>query len=809
MRVSCSWLREFVPFEITPAALGDRLTMQGLEVEDLFNPFASLDQVVIGRVLTRETHPQAEKLSVCTVDVGQNPPLTIVCGAPNVAAGQTVPVALPGAVLPNGVAIKPATLRGVASQGMICSETELGLGEGKDGILVLEGACTPGTPLVEALGLDTEVFEIGITPNRADCLSHLGVAREAALALSMPVTLPAFALQEDAGKPAANALFAVEIPEPALCPVYQGRVISGVTIGKSPAWLRYRLIALGLRPISNLVDVTNYVMMELGQPLHAFDMDLLAGGKIRIARAEAGMQVVTLDGQTRTLIADDLCIWDGDKPVALAGVMGGANSEVHDGTTNIFLESAVFRPGTVRRTGRRLGLSSEAGYRFERGVDQPGSRFALDRAAALMTQLGGGTLHPGVAVAEPAPWINRRINFRPARASRLLGVEMTEDFCRTTLQHLGCQVDETAPADLPGAWVVTAPSHRVDLDREADLVEEVGRVHGLDRIPGVVPAVPRQLDAPRQDRTPFAWTMRAKHWARSCGLLEAINFSFFGHKDLDRFHLPVENRVSVLNPLSEEQDALRTALAPGLLYSLKVNLSQGAERVRLFEVAKAFFQDATSETTVREESRLGLVLYGPREAEGWPQARDVADYQDLKGLVEHLLTALGLPAGTFARMDEHPYLSPAVAVTVQGEFVGVLGRVQPEIARDYHARQDVWLAELELDVLARLAGGSVPAFRPLPVFPASRRDITVAAPAGMPVQTLLEATRDAGSTILEEVVLVDRYLPSGEDGPRNWTLRFTFRHPSKTLKDKDVDKEMERLHNVLQQAAASPEAARS
>ncbi|AGW13203.1 phenylalanine--tRNA ligase subunit beta [Megalodesulfovibrio gigas] len=803
MRVSCSWLREFVSFEITPAQLGDRLTMQGLEVEDLFNPFAALEHVVVGRVLTREPHPQAEKLSVCTVDVGQAATLTIVCGAPNVAAGQVVPVALPGAVLPNGMAIKPASLRGVPSQGMICSETELGLGEGKDGILVLDGdaaACAPGTPLATALRLDTEVFEIGITPNRADCLSHLGVAREAALALGLPVTLPGFSLAEDPARPAAPALFAVEIPEPALCPVYQGRVISGVHIGKSPAWLRYRLIALGLRPISNLVDVTNYVMMEVGQPLHAFDMDLLAGGKIRVARAEAGMQFVTLDGQTRTLTGDDLCIWDGDKPVGLAGVMGGANSEVHDGTTNIFLESAVFRPGTIRRTGRRLSLSSEAGYRFERGVDQPGSRFALDRAAALMTELGGGVLHPGVAVAEPAPWINRRIRFRPARARMLLGVDVTDDFCRTTLQHLGCQVDEHDAQSQPG-WTVTAPSHRVDLEREADIVEEVGRVHGLDRIPGVVPAVSRQLDAPRQDRTPFAWTMRTKHWAQGCGLLEAINFSFFGHKDLDRFHLPVEHRVSVLNPLSEEQDALRTALAPGLLYSLKVNLSQGVERVRLFEVAKAFFKDPASETTVREESRLGLLLYGPRDPDCWPYSRDVADYQDLKGLTEHLLETLGLPAAGFARQDDHPYLSPAVAVTVQGEYVGALGRVQPEIAKEYHARQDVWLAELELDVLARLAAGVLPAFQALPVFPASKRDITIAAPAGLAVQQLLDAARGAGSSILEDVVLVDRYLPAGNDGPRNWTLRFTFRHPAKTLKDKDVDKEMERLGAVLQQEA--------
>lgn len=803
MRVSCSWLRQFVPFDLSPADLGDRLTMLGLEVEEILNPFAALDKVVIGSVLVREPHPQAEKLSVCTVDVGESAPLSIVCGAANVAAGQTVAVALPGAVLPNGVAIKPATLRGVPSQGMICSEVELGLGEAADGILEVDTAAfplaRPGVPVARALALDTEVMVIGITPNRADCLSHLGVAREIGLALGLPVTPPSFHIVEDPAAPDAAACMRVEIPEPEICPVYQGRVITGVTVAPSPAWLRYRLVALGMRPISNMVDVTNFVLMELGQPLHAFDMDRLRGGVIRVARAAPGTVFQTLDGQDRRLVPDDICIWDGEGVVGLAGVMGGRNSEVHDGTTNIFLESAVFAPGLIRRTGRRLALSSEAGYRFERGVDQPGSLLACHRAAVLLAELGGGRLHPGLSLAEPRPWTQRRIAFRPSRARSLLGVPLEDGFCRATLGHLGCQVDIVRDDD----WRVDAPSHRLDLEREVDLIEEVGRVHGLDRIPGEVPAVSRQLDAPRQDATPWAWTMRLKRWAAGRGLLEAINFSFCGQKDLDRLGLPLEGRVPVRNPLSEEQDVLRTALAPGLLYALKVNRSQGAERLRVFEVAKAFFADPVSQTTVREETLLGILLHGPRHAETWPNSRELADYADLKGLVEHLLAHLGLGGADYA-VAEHPFLAPAARVSLRGEDLGVLGMVKADMADQYHARDEVWLAELNVAALTRLAAMATPRFQALPTFPASRRDLTVTASPGLPLGALLDIVAGVTSDLLEDTAVVDRYLPEGEAGPCNWTLRFTFRHPAKTLKDKDVDKEMARLAQALGVTCAPP-----
>ncbi|MFP5238223.1 MAG: phenylalanine--tRNA ligase subunit beta, partial [Acidobacteriota bacterium] len=415
MLLSLNWLREFVPYEGPVDTLADRLTMLGLEVEGVSRPFAAAADVVVGHVLTREKHPDADKLSVCTVDVGEAAPLQIVCGAPNVAAGQRVPVAKIGTVLPGGLAIKKSKIRGVESFGMICSEPELGLAEKSEGILVIEGEPAPGVTLAQAMNLDDTILEIGITPNRADCLSILGLARETAMAFGLPLSLPRFQLNESGED--ATSLVSVTIEDPTLCPVYRARVLKGVAMGPSPAWMRYRLTAMGQRPVSNIVDVTNYVMLELGQPLHAFDRNLLAGGRIVVKRASDGMRFTTLDGQERTLTGSDLLICDAEKPVALAGVMGGENTEMNAASTEVLLECAVFNPATIRKTGRRLGISSESSYRYERGVDQPASLFAMNRAAALMAQVSGGTVLPGVACAEPAPWVSTPLSFRPARAT--------------------------------------------------------------------------------------------------------------------------------------------------------------------------------------------------------------------------------------------------------------------------------------------------------------------------------------------------------------------------------------------------------
>ena len=782
MLLSVKWLKEFVPFEGSDQDLADRLTMLGLEVEEVRHPARFAAGAVTARVQTCEPHPDADKLSVCTVDAGDGQAVPVVCGAPNVAAGQTVAFAPVGAEIFGGVTLKKAKLRGQVSMGMICAEDELGLGESHKGIMVLDPKLPLGMNLVDALDLDDVVLDVSVTPNRADCLSVLGMAREVAMVFGLPLTMPAVNLAESG--PDASRLFKIVIDDPALCPVYQARLLDGVTVGPSPDRIRWRLHAVGQRPITNIVDVTNYVMFELGQPLHAFDRRTLAKETIRVAPATDGMRFTTLDDQERRLLSTDLLIWDGEKPVALAGVMGGANSEMADDSTEVLLESAVFHAPSIRRTARRLALPSESSYRFERGVDQPGSFFAMNRAAALMAEFSGASVLPGVAMAEPRPWQPRSVTFRKERCVKLLGIPLEEGFCEQVLTGMGCGV-----AKDDAAWSVSVPSHRLDLEREVDLFEEIARVHGMDRLPSTLPGVSKNLDAVARQDTTHAFISRLKAWGRGVGLSEAINYSFVGQADLDRLNLPKDDRVPVKNPLSEDQDVLRTRLAPGLLYSLGNNLARGAGRLRLFEVARIFQADQASETTARESLRLAILLYGPRTSDLWPTPRpEDAGFADAKGLAEHLLGSLGLPGADYAQAKGHAYLSPCVALSLDGAPLGEIGRVDPKVADAYHARRDVWLCELDADLLKAIYEDRAPAFCDLPKFPPVRRDLTVVAGRGVAVGDLLAAARGAGVKIVEQVALADVYEPKESD-ERNLTLRITYRHPSKTLKDAEVDKQ--------------------
>ena len=793
MLLSLSWLREFTPYEGTAEALGDRLTMLGLELEDIRRPYDSISSIVVGLVAACEDHPESGHLHICKVDAGQGELLDIVCGAPNVAEGQKVPVALVGTVMPDGMVIKKAKLRGAPSCGMICSERELGLTEDHSGIMVLPDSFVVGKPLVDQLALDREVLDISITPNRADCLSVLGLAREATLAFDLPLQIPAMPLQIDESAP--QRLVPIDIKDPDLCWLYSGRVITGAKIGPSPMQMRHRLHSVGVRPISNIVDVTNYILFECGQPLHSFDLDKLEGGRIEISRAQEGEKFTTLDGQERILTAQDLCIRDASRAVALAGVMGGLNTEIGDASSNVFLESAVFRPGTIRKTSRRLGLSSEASYRFERGIDQQRSVWALDRSCAMMAAISGGAVQPGLSIAEPRPFRAANISFRPSRADALLGVHLTPEFDQKVLTGMGCTVD--ASADV---WHVSQPSWRPDLTREADLVEEVGRVHGLDTIAPELPAVAGNLDRAGEPESRFSFWSRLKHWGAGLGLNEAVNYSFVGHKDMDHLGLPREGRISIMNPLSAEQDALRTALAPGLLYDLRNNLAQGVQGLRLFELANIFEADATSETTARETGMLRVLLYGTRFDAAWPQAEGDLDYADIKGIVENLLRFLHLPAPECTLAASHPFLLPCVTITVDGRAVGVMGRIRPAMAEEFHARKDVWLAELNLEILRELYDAAEVRFRPLPVYPPVRRDITVMAAQGLTVSAIAAHVRGLGLPLLEDIVLVDCFEPKaaeGQDAVRNLTFRLTFRHADRTLKDTEVDKEREKVAQSL------------
>ena len=792
MLVSLNWLREFVPYEGDIQVLGDKLTMLGLELEGVDDPFENIKDIVVGHVVECEKHPEAEKLSVCTVDVGGPETLTIVCGAPNIGKGQKVPVATVGTVMPEGMKIKKAKLRGIKSFGMICSERELGFSDDHDGIWVLDDSFTVGDKLVDAMNLERVVFDFDITPNRADCLSILGFARETALAFDLPLTMPELNLVE-AGGNAADDL-KILIDDPALCPAYHARIIRGVETRKSPDWMRFKLLALGQRPISNIVDVTNYIMFELGQPLHAFDLDLIEDATIRVAPATEGMKFTTLDDVERTLTANDLLIWDGKKPVALAGVMGGSNSEMHAGSTNVLLESAVFRPGTVRKTARRLSLPSDASYRFERGVDQQLTRFCQDRAAQLMAESSGGSVVSGVVTNEPTPWQDRTHGYRHARCMSLLGLDLEPEFAKKVFEGEGCSVDDSNADN----WTVASPSHRLDLEREVDLYEEVGRVFGLDQIPAVLPRVSKSLDTVTGG-TQYAFNKNIKAWGAGIGLNEAVNYSFVGSDDLDRLNLPEEGRVFIANPLSEDQNVMRTDLAPGLLNTLKNNLAQGNNHVRIFEVAKKFLADAESETETSEHTRLGVLLYGPRHANEWPWGVESADYLDIKGHMEHLIVDhLKLEAPEFGLVEDHAYLEPCVQVTVNEMPIGLIGRVKEEIADYYHARKEVWLADFDLDALRTMTEEYKIEFEPLPVFPPSRRDVTVIGPISLAADAIRKVIEDAGVSIMESVELVAEYVPEGQEEERNLSFRLTYRSPTKTLKDKQVDKEHKKVLAALE-----------
>lgn len=790
MYLSLNWLREFTPYQGTAEDLADRLTMLGLEVEEISRPFAHLRDIVVGRVLERRVHPQADRLSLCQVDIGQVQTLPIVCGAPNVAQGQLVAVARPGSVLPDGKEIKQAVIRGETSMGMICSEAELGLGDDSDKIMVLNEHYNLGRSLLRLYDLDDIVLNISITPNRGDCLSMLGLAREVAvefnLPLNMPRTLPA--TQADENGPSCAEQVSIAIDDPDLCPVYQAGIVQGIVVARSPRWLRHRLLTVGQRPINNVVDVTNYILMEWGQPLHAFDRSLLSGDLIRVAPARDGQSFTTLDGRDRRLLASDLLIWDAQKPVALAGVMGGANSEVTAATTDILLECAVFNPINIRKTSRRLGLSSEASHRYERGVDQPGSRLAMNRALDLIRETAGGTVMRGLAIQEARPWQAPHIAFRPNRAAKILGIGLESDFCRDKLTALGCVVDTTNTQ----SWTIQPPGFRPDLEREADLIEEVGRCYGLDRIPTTLPKTSRSLDwleslAPKTD-----FRRSIKQWARGAGLTEVINYSFVSSQDLALMGLGQEPAATLRNPLSEDQNVLRPWLAPGLLQSVRHNMTQGNATLRLFETSVVFQPDAGLETGSREPSRLGLALTGSRHPEAWPWPVEQVDFIDIKGCIDHLLRHLRLSTATYAPLADHSLCLPCAAVTLQGRHAGWLGRIRPEIADHCHARRELFVAELDLDLLQELCTQTRTVFRPLPKFPPVRRDMTLIAPLDLSFAKILEAVRNENIHLLQETILVDRFLPAEQPEAR-LTLRLTYRHGDRSLTNEEVDQTHQEL----------------
>lgn len=788
MLVPLSWLREFVPYEGSPEELGARLTMLGLELEGINHPFAALEPVKVGFVAQCIAHPDSDHLHCCKVDLGAGELVDIVCGAPNVAAGQKVAVISPGSRLPDGTLIKKVKLRGQPSYGMICSERELGLSEDHAGILVLPDSCDVGKSLLDALNLERDVLDLSITPNRPDCLSIIGVARETALAYGLPFSVPELPLIP--AREPGEELPDIEIVNPDFCRLYAGRMLRDMKITQSPMRLRYRLHAVGIRAISNIVDITNYILFETGQPLHAFDLSKLSGRKIIVSLAGAGGKLTTLDGKERLLTADDLVICDAEKPVALAGIMGGEDSEITSHTNAVFLESAVFNPRSIRKTAKRLALNSEASFRFERGIDQRRSIWALDRACAMMASIAGAKVAPDLALAEPRPFIPARITYRPARCDLLLGCAIPAEAQAASLENDGCAVEK---AD--DTWIVIQPSWRPDLTREADLVEEVARIYGVDKIPVKLPPVQKDAQNLGVNRR-FEFQNHIRQWAAGIGLHEAINYSFTAKKEIERLNPAAAGLITLSNPLSEDQDVLRDNLAPGLLWDLQNNLAHGTTGVRLFEIANAFCFDPKSETLAQELPRLAILLSGNVDRNAIGREERVFGYADIKGVVENLSRFLLLSPFSLTVAECHSWLNPAVEIWAGEKQAGWMGRVKPELAKNWNAQKQVWICELDLEVLEQLSSTAQARFQSLPVFPPVRRDMTVMAQQSQTVSEILNAILQQKLPLLEGVELVDVYSPAGSS-EKNLTFRLTFRHSERTLKDEEADREREKVADYL------------
>ena len=796
MKASFQWLRELLP-DLTADTIdareaARRLTMMGLEVEGIASFGDGVDPVLVAEITSVAPHPVKSGLRLVTVNVGGRAQ-TVVCGAPNVPPpGGLVVLAQLGTHLPaKGMTIEPRAIGGVLSEGMLCSESELGIGSGSDGILVLPaGSGWPGQRLLDAFpSAHDHILEINVTPNRPDALGHLGIARDLAVSLGIELVEPA-TMAADTTDGAVEALVRVLVEDPEGCPFYGASVIAGVTVGPSPLAYQHRLTALGTRPISNVVDVTNWVLLERCQPLHAFDLDKIRGGEIRVRRAVQGETLVTLDGVTRTLFAEDLIIADGEGPIALAGVIGGAAAEVTATTTRVFLECAYFDPRTVRRTAKRHGLHTEASHRFERGIDRTGQRTSLARAERLLTSLAGGkplskrfffetSVHP------------RTVTLRAARLEALLGMPVPEGEAEAILHRLGfVKISEE-----PGVLTVAVPSYRPDVTREADLIEEVGRVRGLDAIPAVLPAIRPQPPEPGA-----GLERSARRAAAEMGLSEAMTYAFVAPRELAALGAP-EPTVTLLSPLSEERSVMRTSLLPGLLEAIRRARRRGELRARLFCVGRVFLRGEEGAPLPREQRGLAAVLAGPRP--GYLQRPEDHDVFDAKAVAVEIVERLVRRAVSVSSLrDEarpaHLHPRGAGAVWLDEQRVAIFGPLHPDVVERLDLDGTAQTIEIDLDVIAGLGGG-VPQAKAIPRLPAVTRDVALVVADGVPAGDVASLLREAAGDLCAGVELFDVFrggaVPAGH---RSLAFRLVYRDPrdgvsegAKTLTDAAVDQRHE------------------
>ncbi|MBI4634560.1 MAG: phenylalanine--tRNA ligase subunit beta [Deltaproteobacteria bacterium] len=796
MQLSYRWLKDYVDIDLTPTELADLLTMTGLEVEAVHEKAPAFTGVVTANISSIKPHPHADKLSLCEVSTGEAV-YPVVCGAPNIRVDDIVPLAKVGAGLPGGLTIRKAEIRGVVSEGMLCSEKELGIGEDETGVMILSrgtdrSGCgfaaemAPGKDLAVALDLQDAIFEIGITPNRSDCLSVIGVAREIAALTGRELRYPDLSVRE--GEEDIVGLTSVEIVDSDLCPRYTARIIKDVNIMPSPLWMRLRLEAAGLRAINGVVDVTNFVMMELGQPLHAFDHRLLAEGRIVVRRARRGEAFTTLDGKDRTLGSDTLMICDGLKPVAIGGIMGGLNSEVAEDTRTILLESAYFNPTSIRRTSRSLAISTDASFRFERGVDPEGVTRALDRAASLMAAIAGGRVCKNIIDCYPRKISTPRdIPLRVTRANEILGTDLNAGEVTGILERLAMSVDSKNGEE--GIYRVTPPTFRVDIAREIDLIEEVARVYGYERIPVTHPVV---CAMPVVGGRKNCVEETIRRMLRGGGYSEVITYSFVSPEAVNVLGLAGEDErhrmVRIRNPFTEDQAVMRTTIIYSLLETMRKNARAGCFDLKIFETGKVFFATNAGELP-REANRVGGLLTGLRYDDLWHFTDLPADFYDLKGVLENIFAGLRISDVKFDASDGEAFLHPgrSCGIYAGDRYVGFLGEVHQDVLSRMDLKNRSHVFEIDIDILADIFSDRV-VYSEISKFPSSSRDVAFLVEEQLEADKMIDIARRAGEDLLEKVSIFDVYQGKGIPlGLKSIGLRFSYRSFQRTLTDDEIN----------------------
>ncbi|RHW40694.1 phenylalanine--tRNA ligase subunit beta [Neobacillus notoginsengisoli] len=799
MYVSYKWLQDYVDLSgVTAEELAEKITKSGIEVEGVETLNEGIKGVVIGHVLEREQHPNADKLSKCLVDIGEEAPVQIICGAPNVAKGQKVAVAKTGAVLPGNFKIKRAKLRGEESNGMICSLQELGM-EGKivpkeyaEGIFVFPNSVTPGEDAIEALNRDDKVLELGLTPNRADCLNMLGVAYEVGAILGREVKFPEINLTESSEKASNYIKVSVEANEDN--PLYAAKVIRNVKIGPSPLWMQTRLMAAGIRPHNNVVDITNYILLEYGQPLHAFDYEKLGSKEILVRRAKEGETIVTLDDAKRTLTPDHLVITNGTEPVAIAGVMGGANSEVDADTTIVLLEAAYFAGSPIRKASKDHGLRSEASTRFEKGVDPNRVREAGERAAALMAEYAGGEVLDGTVEVDTLQVEPAVVSITMDKLNTFLGMKLTVEEVTDIFARLKFEAavdDETV--------TVTVPTRRGDITIEEDLIEEIARLYGYDNIPKTLPAG-EQLAG---KLTPYQAKRRfVRRFLEGAGLYQAVTYSLTSAEKVTQYALEKTEPIQLAMPMSEERSQLRLSIIPHLLEVLKYNGARQADSLAVYETGSVFL--AKGGELPAEEEHLAAAMTGLWVSNPWQGEKKPVDFYVLKGILEGLTEKLELSNRIEyiqAQMDGmHP--GRTADILLDGKRIGFIGQVHPSMQKQLDLK-DTYVFELKLNEL--LEAGTEPLhYEPIPRFPSITRDIALVADKDIPAGTLRSIILEAGGQLLKEASVFDLYEGANmEEGKKSIAFSLKYMDPERTLTDEEVTKVHEKVLAALKEKAGA------